>query len=147
MITTCAALDPGSRPFVPWHWHKAIELIYLKSSAIEYHTPKGSVVLSEGCGALVNSNVLHTTSLPQHCASSVQLLHLFEPSLLSGVPGSRIDRKYVRPITASSGLELIPLFADNPLHMQILSALAQTFAISPDTPGYELLLREKLSLI
>lgn len=147
LITTCAALDPGSRPFVPWHWHRAVELTYMKSGAIEYHTPKGRLVLPEGCGALVNSNILHTTFLPQRSVSAVQLLHLFDPSLLSGAPGSRIDRKYIRPITASPALELIPLFADNPLHAPILRELEQSFALAPDAPGYELMLREKLSRI
>ena len=147
LITTCAALDPCSRSFVPWHWHRAVELIYMKSGAIEYHTPKGRVILPEGCGALVNSNILHTTFLPQSSVSSVQLLHLFDPALLSGAPGSRIDRKYIRPITASPALELIPLFADNPLHAPILQELVQSFDLAPDEPGYELMLREKLSCI
>ena len=146
-ITTCAVLDQRTRPAVPWHWHKALELVFIQSGSLIYETPGGRIRLDAGCGALVNSNMLHATSLPEGVSSCTQLLHLFDPVFLAGTPGSQIDLKYICPITTSPSTALIPLFPDQDAHAAILPALRESFALQPDEPGYEILLREKLSSI
>lgn len=145
-ITTCGPLDPVTRPTVPWHWHKALELFYISSGAIDYYTPRKTVTLHAGCGGLVNSSVLHMTTFRACGSDNFQMRHLFDPAFLSGTPGSRIDVKYVHPLTAS-GIELIPLFPDQPEHAPLLDEIRDSFTLSPAAPGYELLLRERLSHI
>lgn len=81
----------------PWHWHGAVELSYTQKGCIRYHTPGGAALLPEGSAALVNANVLHMTTAE---AGTVQLLHIFEPSLL-GRPESRIGERYLTPLTAA----------------------------------------------
>lgn len=146
-VTTYSILDHHPQPTVPWHWHKAVELFYVQSGALEYRTPRQTLILPEGCGGLVNSNILHMTSHQRNGIPNIQMLHLFDPAFLAGSPGSRIDQKYIRPLTASSGHELIPLFLDHPKHALILHEIRESFQISQDMPGYEFFLREKLSRI
>jgi len=98
--------------FVPWHWHKAVELFYMQSGTLEYYTPKGKKVFPTGSGGLVNSNVLHMTK-PQ-AEGTIQLLHIFDPSFIAGEQGCRIEQRYITPVIAHSQLELIALYPDHP---------------------------------
>ena len=135
-----------TREQVPWHWHKAIELVYVENGAKEYHTPSGTVVLTEGCGGLINSGVLHMTKQPEkHANRCVMLIHLFDPTLISGHTGSRIDQKYIAPITNFSNMDMIPLYKDKPEHIAILDKLKNSFLLSETDVGYELRLRSMLS--
>lgn len=98
---------------VPWHWHPVVELFYMYSGSLVYETPQGTRTFGPGSGGLVNANVLHSTrNLPGDRV--VSWIHLFEPSLLGGSVGSRIEQKYLVPITANPALELLarrqPLF-------------------------------------
>ena len=146
-------LYTGTRSYIsnnqahaPWHWHKAVELFYIESGAMEYHTPTGTVVLSEGCGGLVNSGVLHMTKLPEkHSSRCVMLIHLFDTTLITGHTGSRIDQKYVAPITNFSSLDMIPLDKNIMEHVPILDKLKNSFLLSENDIGYELRLRSILS--
>ncbi len=145
--TTCAMLDRRTHPAIPWHWHRAFELIYIQDGSLIYDTSFGHVELNQGCGALINSNVLHATTLPMGAGACKQLLHLFDPVFLAGTSGSRIDQKYIRPVAASPSNSLIPLFPHQQTHRVILDALRESFELQPDVPGYEILLREKLCSI
>ena len=37
-VASQAELDDYREPFVPWHWHNAIELFYMESGQLKYHT-------------------------------------------------------------------------------------------------------------
>ena len=132
---------------VPWHWHKAIELFYLESGKLEYQTPKGKTVFSAGSGGLVNSNVLHMTTPPAPDEKSVQLLHIFDTSLIAGSHGSRIEKKYILPITAAPQIELFALHPDIPAHAKVLELIKEAFRFSNEEIGFELKIREALSAI
>ena len=94
-----ATLDRYIGSTVPWHWHQAVELFYMESGCVEYTTPGGKLVFPAGSGGFVNSNVLHTTRAISQTEENVQLLHIFDVSLLAGERGSRIEQKYILPIT------------------------------------------------
>lgn len=108
-VASQAELDDYREPFVPWHWHNAIELFYMESGQLKYHTPNETMVFSVGWAGMVNSNVLHMTEIQTHKEKNIQLLHIFEPKLLAGDHGSRIEQKYIMPITTSSQIEILPL--------------------------------------
>ncbi len=108
-VASQAELDDYREPFVPWHWHNAIELFYMESGQLKYHTPNETMVFSAGWAGMVNSNVLHMTEIQTHKEKNIQLLHIFEPKLLAGDHGSRIEQKYIMPITTSSQIEILPL--------------------------------------
>lgn len=144
-IATCGQLDQYIEPCVPWHWHRTVELFYMESGSLEYITPHGKWTFPAGSGGLVNSNVLHSTTWRRGKNSNVQLLHLFDPVLLSGGHGSRMEAKYILPLTAAPGVEMIPLFPDDPVQAEILRDIRQSFELSEQAWGYEFKLREALT--
>lgn len=146
-IASKSLLDVYPGRCVPWHWHNAVELFYMESGELEYSTPGGVLRFPAGSGGLVNSNVLHMTRLCTERRDNVQLLHLFDPVLIAGMPGSLIDRKYVMPLTTASQIELIPLFPENSEHQEILELLRESFALQEEDAGYEIRLRQMLSEI
>lgn len=146
-IATCAELDRYIEPCTPWHWHRAVELFYMESGVLEYSTPGGTWRFPAGSGGMVNSNVLHATRTERGAERNVQLLHLFEPSLLAGEQGSRIERRYILPLLTAPGAELIPLSPEEPAQAEILRDIRAAFAFSGQTWGDEVSLREALTRI
>lgn len=129
-IATCAELDKYLESFTPWHWHRTVELFFIKSGALEYNTPNEKWVFPAGSGGMVNSNVLHTSRFHRRNDSNIQLLHLFNPTFLSGEHGSRIETKYILPLTTAPGVEMIPLFPEDPAQAEVLQDIKNAFALS-----------------
>ena len=113
-IYSRAELDYYRESFVPWHWHKAVELFYIESGEITYHTPNGTFTFPAGSGGFVNSNVLHMTTFRLHREKNVQLLHIFDPVFIAGNQGSLIEQRYVMPLVTDPRLEIISLSPDVP---------------------------------
>ena len=76
-IASRAELDKYIGHYVPWHWHKTVELFYMESGSIEYDTPGGKLLFPAGSGGIVNSNVLHMTKTISQKEKNIQLLHYF----------------------------------------------------------------------
>lgn len=146
-LYTATRYIANKKRIAPWHWHKAIELFYIESGAIEYNTPSGKVILTKGCGGMINSGILHMTELNEEVSQCVQLIHFFDTTLITGHIGSRIDQKYISPITGDTGLEIIPLWLDQPDHVPVLEKLKKSFFISENDVGFEIKLRSALSEI
>lgn len=146
-IASRAELDKYIECYVPWHWHRTVELFYVESGSIEYDTPKGKILFPAGSGGMVNSNVLHMTKAISQCEKNVQLLHIFDVSLLAGEQGSRIEQKYIAPVITAVQIEIIPLFPGNKEEERILKLLIDSFRLSCDEFGYEIKLREALAQI
>ena len=140
-IATRAELDKYIGGYVPWHWHRTVELFYMESGSIEYDTPGGKILFPAGSGGMINSNVLHMTKAISQKEKNIQLLHIFDVSLLAGEQGSRIEQKYITPIITVPQIEVIPLFPGNAEEERILKLLAASFRISSDE-----FYREKLSI-
>lgn len=134
---------PG-RYDVLWHWHLSFELFYMKQGELYYETPSGSCFFPEGSGGLVNSGVLHKSRNASRQPEPIQLIHLFEPSFLSGYTGSLIEQKYVTPFRTSS-IEIVPILPDSDFTKEILVDLQASFSLNESEFGYEITLREKLS--
>ena len=81
----------------------------MESGKLEYTTPNGKWVFSAGMGGFLKPNVLHMSRELPSGEHGIQLLHLFEPALISGEQGNRMDRKYIRPLARNSGIEMIVL--------------------------------------
>lgn len=146
-IATCAQMCHYQDSSIPWHWHRTVELFYIQSGTLEYTTPKGKWTFPAGSGGMVNSNVLHSTNFQHTKNSTVQLLHLFDPAFLAGGHGSRMETKYILPLTTAPGVELIPLFPEDPEQADMLHKIREAFELSEQEWGYELKLREMLSRI
>lgn len=143
-IATCAELDKYADPFVPWHWHKAVELFYMEKGCLEYETPGGKIVFPEGSGGLVNSNVLHKTHILNYPQITTQKLHIFDPGFLSGQSGSRIAQTYFLPMLADPQFEILPLSPKEPEEAVILELTQDAFALNEQEIGYEISLQRVL---
>lgn len=144
-IATCAEPELYPDPVVPWHWHSTVELFYMESGCLEYTTPNGSWVFPAGTGGFVNANVLHTSRIRASDSRTVQFLHLFEPVLLAGEHGSRMEAKYIHPLTSASPVEMIALDPKDPDQAELLRAIRRAFEISDSDWGYEFELRRQLT--
>ncbi len=146
-IASRVDLDQHIGRYTPWHWHKAVELFYMESGSLEYHTPGGKLLFPAGSGGMVNSNVLHMTKAISQTEKNIQLLHIFDVSLLAGEQGSRIEQKYITPVAAAPQIEIIPLFPGNKTEEKVLQLIMEAFHFSNNEFGYEVKLREALSEI
>lgn len=144
-IATCCTLQEGS--IAPWHWHQAVELFYIENGSLEYSTPSSHHLFPAGSGGLININVPHMTKGYQAQHAGRQLLHLFDPALIAGHPGSRIEEKYVLPLTTASQVEIIALHPEDPTQAAVLELIRRSFQFRPGEPGYELHIRSVLSEI
>ena len=144
-IATCAEFDEYIDPVVPWHWHQAVELFYIKSGRLEYTTPNGKWTFPAGTGGFLNSNVLHSSRVNPNRDGTVQLLHLFDPELLSGGLSNRIEERYIRPLTEQSGIEMICLFPEEPRQDALLQKICAGFELEEGSWGYEIRLRQQLT--
>lgn len=144
-VAVHAELDKYAGRFVPWHWHKAVELFYMQSGILEYYTPKRKIVFPAGSGGMVNSNVLHMTRPRAESKETVQLLHIFETSFIAGERGSRIEQKYIIPIISAPRAEIMALYPDRPAQAKLLNKIRESFNLSESDFGYEIKLRAALS--
>lgn len=146
-ISSRAHIDRYIGSTVPWHWHSAVELFYIESGCLEYTTPLGTWVFPKGTGGFVNSNILHSTKIVSNSEATVQLLHLFDPILISGNFHTRIAQKYIIPLISAQHIQVIPLVPDTPGHTDILQKILHAFQLSENQWDYEIALRNELSHI
>ena len=143
-VATKAHLD---RYEVLWHWHRAVELFYMESGTLEYYTPGGVRIFPPGSGGFVNTGMLHTSKPRTETGTTVQLLHIFDASLLAGCAGSRIEQKFIAPLITSPSIEILAFSPEKPEEAELLRELRASFTLSEQDFGYELRLREALSRI
>ena len=82
----------------------------MESGSIEYDTPGGKLLFPAGSGGIVNSNVLHMTKAISQREKNIQLLHIFDVSLLAGEHGSRIEQKYIAHNITAKQILIIQIF-------------------------------------
>ncbi len=146
-IATCAQLNLYRNPDIPWHWHRQVELFYMKSGSLEYRTPHGTWLFAEGMGGMVNSNVLPRSRPVSTKNENVQLLHIFDPVLLSGGHGNRMEQNYILPLVTDRNTEVIMLNPEKAGEKEIIDRIRGAFDLSDKQWGYEFALRESLTQI
>lgn len=140
-IASCAELHHYAKPFIPWHWHKAVEVFIIEKGRLEYETAGDRIVFEEGSGGMVNSNVLHRTCVFGPSEVVIQKLHLFDPSFLSGPPGGRVEQRYFIPMLGDPLFELLPLDQKNPEEAEVLELIQKAFLLNERETGYEIRLK------
>ena len=145
-IISRAEIDKYPQHYVPWHWHQPIELFYIESGELEYHTPGGVTRFPTGTGGLVNSGIIHMTQPHTEKGETVQLLHIFNPFFLADSPQGRISRLYLLPYL-NSNVEILSFSPSIPKQRELLSMLRDSFQIDENQIGFEITLRAALSAI
>ena len=115
---------PGN--MFPWHWHRELEVFYMRRGSLTYHLPCGAVTFSQGEGGFINSNILHkTTCAPEDAC--IQEEQQFSPEFV-GV-NSLLLRKYVQPIVSSSELPFVKLDPSTAAHRPLLELLCGCYRL------------------
>ena len=146
-IASRALLDRYIEPTAPWHWHKAVEIFYIERGQLVYSTPSCEIVFPAGSSGLVNSNILHSAKVYASDSGYRGLHHFFDPSLIAGAAGSRIEKRYVLPMITASHIEMAPLKPDDPAQAEILDLIRDSFKLDPEELGYEFQVRRALDKI
>ena len=146
-IASFVELDKHAGRFVPWHWHKEVELFYITNGVLEYYTPNKKIVFPAGSGGIINSNVLHMTKTQENINNTIQLLHIFDTSFIGGQPGSRIEREYITPFITAPQIEALAFYPDISEHTEILNMIRKSFDLKNTSYAYEITLRSVLSEI
>lgn len=146
-VSSYVELDKYPRKYVPWHWHNTVELFYVKSGMIEYHTSQGKCVFTRGMGGFINADVLHMAQVRTDNPDNIVLVHLFDTSFITGEKESLIAKKYVYPIVTDQQMEMIVLSPEKAETAAILKLLEQSFSIDNTKIGYEIYLRNSLAEI
>lgn len=134
---------PGS--CISLHWHSELEIFILLQGNVEVRIGEKSFHLAAGEGCFINTDVLHSfyalDSSPCHFHSFV-----FDSSIVSGMPGSVFDVKYVRPLlnNGSSFMKLSNSIENTIYFEQFDIAFA---ACQKEFDGYEFTVREALAQI
>ena len=93
---------------------------------------------------MVNSNVLHKTRTLVSTQRNIQLLHIFDPSFLSGRQGSRIEQRYFLPLLSNPQLEILPLRQDVPEQADVLHLIRDAFCLQEGEVGFEIKMERAL---
>ncbi len=136
--------EDGPEEFIPWHWHEELEIVFAASGSLRVRVPGRTFLLEEGEGVALNADVLHSASGLRGEARSL----VFGPLLISGGRDTVFARRYIEPLLACAAFDGCPLgaLADGDVFpaREFVSAFD---ALAHDAPGYEFLVREKLSRI
>lgn len=127
------------------HWHSEIEIFILLQGYVEVRIGEKSFHLVSGEGCFINTGVLHSfytsDTSPCHYRSFV-----FDSSIVSGMPGSVFDVKYVRPLL-NKGASFMKL-GNTPENAIYFEQFDIAFAAcQKEFDGYEFTVREALAQI
>lgn len=133
---------------VPWHWHEEPEFCHVIKGEVEYHLPEEVLILKEGDGIYINSNVLHMICPHNGCTNAIILPQIFNKLLLTGYHRSAIDTKYYRPIINRKGFLSYFLNHNTPEQNNIIRLLNECYKIAEaEQEGYEIQVRNYISTI
>ena len=132
---------------ITWHWHNALEIVFIKEGTAQLRTPEQTILLSRGMACFVNTGVLHEyTSIGEEACSVYA--HLFETQFLSGAYNSIFEEKYFAPICSTGIPQVWSIIPDNLRRIQIIQNLMEATELMRQEPdGYEFEVRSRLSSV
>lgn len=131
---------------VPWHWHKSIEMDYLLEGKMELVMPEQTLLLKAGDICFINSELLHSFHITQTAECCRFYAHLFDASLLYGMPNSQIQQKYILPVLGNPSVTTVHFPDGSRKHREIEKVFLDIVKKDQEHPwGYEFSVREGLS--
>ncbi|GLC89287.1 AraC family transcriptional regulator [Lysinibacillus piscis] len=94
--------------FVPLHWHKELQFVYIKSGCVQYRVGAELLILEEGEGLFINTSILHEAKPYQMAQATTYCINV-DTTLLAGYQGSVLAEKYVRPYVEGNVVPYIQL--------------------------------------
>ncbi|QPQ30290.1 AraC family transcriptional regulator [Lysinibacillus sp. JNUCC 51] len=126
LYETVLRLD--SMDFLPLHWHKEIQFVYVKSGRVEYRVGADIFVLEEGEGLFVNASCLHEAKPFQIERATIFCINV-NPVILGGHKDSIFSSKYVLPYITSNRLPYVKLSDQLAQKIGFLAKLLQEQAV------------------
>ncbi|MFJ8515535.1 AraC family transcriptional regulator [Lysinibacillus xylanilyticus] len=122
LYETVLRLD--SLDFLPLHWHKEIQFVYVKSGRVEYRVGADVFILEEGEGLFVNASGLHEAKPFQIERATIFCINV-NPVILGGHKDSIFATKYVQPYITSNRLPYVKLSDQMAQKIEFLAKLLQ----------------------
>ncbi|MGE7131724.1 AraC family transcriptional regulator [Lysinibacillus xylanilyticus] len=126
LYETVLRLD--SLDFLPLHWHKEIQFVYVKSGRVEYRVGADVFILEEGEGLFVNASGLHEAKPFQIERATIFCINV-NPVILGGHKDSIFATKYVLPYITSNRLPYVKLSDQSAQKIEFLAKLLQEQAV------------------
>jgi len=126
LYETVLRLD--SMDFLPLHWHKEIQYVYVKSGRVEYRVGADVFILEEGEGLFVNASSLHEAKPFQIERATIYCINV-NPVILGGHRDSIFATKYVLPYITSNRLPYVKLSDQMAQKIEFLAKLLQEQAV------------------
>lgn len=120
-----------------WHWHEYFEFATVHGGAMELCTQRQTLLIGDGEGYFVNSNVLHLCRVADGSDRAQLRVHQFDGRLVGSA--DRVFRNYVQPIQNCGSMDAVKLSGECSIHARILEALSAAFQAAETEPeGFEL---------
>ena len=108
--------------FVPTHWHKEIQFVFVKSGRILYRVEHESFVLEAGEGVFVNSGRLHEAKPYRVKEAKLYCINV-DPAMLAGQENSIIATQYVLPYVLEGRRSFVKLSVDMASEVAVVANL------------------------
>ncbi|MFJ7732196.1 helix-turn-helix domain-containing protein [Lysinibacillus sp. NPDC097231] len=125
--------------FLPLHWHKEIQFVYVKRGRVEYRVGADVFVLEEGEGLFVNASGLHEAK-PFHIEQAMLYCVNVDPMLLGGHEDSIFATKYVIPYIKSNRLPYVKLDGELAQKVELVAELLREQAVFYELKVWRVLL-------
>ena len=137
----CYSPDPDHA--LPWHWHDDLEVIYILSGQLTAETPGVRYELAEGDCIAFNGGVLHSANTSTFCEIRSAV---FSADLITGGKDTVFAKKYILPLLDCYAFRAFKL--DREADTDAIQAFREACnALAAEHPGYEFVVRDKLSAV
>lgn len=114
--------------FISLHWHPEFELYYVKEGSVEVRVAKDTLILQEGEGMFINSNVLHGFRQVSGCGTCLCPNIVLSPKLLFPAH-SILEEKYYHHFLLEEKISYMYLSPSVSWQKALLQQVEQIFAI------------------
>ena len=149
MPYVCIHTQMGNFPErkISWHWHTALEFVYVDEGTVELRIPNRNEILSKGTAVFINTGILHEYTAVNEEPCSIYAT-LFNSQFLSGAHGSVFEEKYFLPICHKGTPAIWVIQPDNLERLKMIQNLLEAMKLAKAEPeGYEFSIRSKLSAL
>ena len=130
---------------VPWHWHQRFEINYLIEGTTSTRVGDQVYIMNPGDALFVNYNVLHAVDPVNGCYPKYYTF-FFDMDFLTGGFNTIYSRKYVIPISSSTGLRSYMIRSGSAAGVGMLWCLTNLIELFDKEPfGFEFKIRSCLS--